>query len=160
MPACKWMMVRGCMRCIDGVSRNRTREDCYAGPVAPRTVDELLATLPALPAPPQGGTQFTDLYAVPDAAWMGFAPGTVLRDANTGEWVAVYEDSPMVLHSPLPVGPAALDIALPTWQGNSVVTEQTVQHTTPTQTAVPEPSSAAVLGIALAVGCIAMTWRK
>lgn len=41
MPACHWMLIRGCWRCIDGVSKNRVHVECNTrnGPYA--SIDEL-----------------------------------------------------------------------------------------------------------------------
>jgi len=49
MPACVWTMVRGCMRCIDGVSRNRVHIKCDTTNRPVATVKELMAAdLPAM----------------------------------------------------------------------------------------------------------------
>lgn len=169
MPSCTWQMVRGCLRCLDGVSANRPHDDCRVLGKGATTADQLLSAMPARPTGPIGGGPFAPgLYAAPGGGggygapggffpgFGGFAGGVVyVHDAVTDEWVE--HDAPGFLPAPpaLPVAftpmPAAPSLEVPVPLPVATPgTGTTVLPPPRPAVPVPEPGDFAIFAIALA----------
>lgn len=150
MTGCRWMWIKGCLRCIDGVSPNVHRDDCRAGNVPVATVDQLMGTdftqpLIYVPHGPAGGP-IGDQYVLPDIGWLNGLGALPYYDAYTGEWFGG-DQAPVV--GPIALAPEKLvEIAL---VAESVSTGSLVVTLPPLPpiVSVPEPGSALILAAAL-----------
>ncbi|TPG53244.1 hypothetical protein EAH89_17140 [Roseomonas nepalensis] len=167
-------MVRGCLRCVDGVSRNIPRDDCRVTGKGYATPDDLWGSLPRAPIGPVAAAPAPGLYAMPEGGWVyglpgdypgapgsfgGFYGGAVwVHDAHTGEWVEHDAPTPLpVGFTPLLSGPR-LEVPVPIGHGTPM--PGMVQPPPEVPVPVPEPAAAAVFGLALAVFIVVLARRS
>lgn len=145
MASCTYMMVRGCLRCIDGVSRNIPRDDCRtsgAGATA-GTVDQILAALPAGPVGPLGNGVWGNGVGLLG----GLGGGRMyFHDAHTGEWIEDDQRAPAYIAPPpalLVAGtPPLTEVPVPALSQTTTSTLQPLPPAEPTP--VPEPAMVCV----------------
>ncbi|MBP0492212.1 hypothetical protein [Roseomonas indoligenes] len=150
MPTCQWLWIRGCMRCIDGVSPNRTHIQCDTrnGPHA--TVGELEAggavggwSFPTFAG--GGGAVLSPQEAVLLSQAGAFGTGPVLvRDTATGTWLAVSQQELATAWSYMPPM-----LSLPEVGASGGVPPMR------TPVAVPEPGAALMFVVALVALAVA-----
>lgn len=166
---CTWTMVRGCLRCIDGVSRNIPREDCRVSGKGHATPEGLLAALPPGPVGPPviSAAPGPGLYAMPEGGWVyglpgdypgapaafgGFGGGPVwVHDAHTGEWLEHDATPPSPLPAaltPLPAVPV-LEVPVPAPEGVPTI-GMPAPRPPVVPVHVPEPAALGLFLVALA----------